>query len=930
MSIVKGLVTVLSIAVMIQASHAQIVTLTGQVRDSLSSEPLAGANVTIKSPDDSLIMGVATDLQGRFNFNRAIPVPFKIEITHLGYVSYKHLYTQPVTDIGKILLAEDKRLLETVTVQGQIPIGETKGDTIAFNAQAFKVKEGADTEELIQKMPGITVENGTVKAQGEDVQRVLVDGRPFFGDDPTLALRNLPAEVVERIEVFDQLSEQAQFTGFDDGQNTRTINIVTRSDRRNGEFGKVFASAGTDERYAAGGNVNVFKGTQRTSFIGMSNNINQQNFSTQDLLGVVGSSGGGRRAGGGRGGTRGGGGGRGQNNSTNNFMVGQQGGINTTHSAGVNFSDVWNKKLEINGSYFFNASANESSESTYRTYFTQGINDQRYQELSTSEADNYNHRLNVRMNYSIDEYNSLLVRPSINFQSNNTVSNLAAFNAAGSEILSQTDNRNSANTSGYNVGNELLYRHRFAKRGRTVSLSLRTTWSDRDGERLLFAVNTDDRMNVADTMNQQSKTSSGGFNYNTSFVYTEPMGEKGQLQLNYNFGNNISTSDQYTYRFNPETGYYSLLDTALSNVFDNDYKTHRAGAGYRYNAGKLNLTINLSYQRASLINDASFPVPYAADYMFDNFLPSVTMNYRFGTGRNVRFNYRTNTNAPSINQLQNVINNTNPLQLSSGNPSLNQQYGHQVVLRYTSINAETSRNLVTFFSAGLNKDYIGNSTVIASGDTVINNSVTLPTGGQYSYPVNLNRSWNLRTFITYGFRLPALKSNFNFNLSFNYAESPSLINYVENINSTTSLVPGLSLTSNVSDKLDFTVSTSRNFNVVRNSLQPQLNNDYAVQNTSAKVYWNFWKNLFVDNALVHQVYSGLEDPYNQSIVLWNASVGARFLKDNRGELKLMIYDLLNQNTNIQRSITESYSEDTQTRILQQYFLLSFTYRFVRS
>lgn len=301
-------------------AHGQSVgSVDGSVTDT-KGEPLIGVTVQLASqPDSSLRRGVVTDLSGRFTFDNLPTGSYRLQASFVGFTP---AFETIRIDSGRvqlptIQLRETARQLNEVVVKGKTVSAEQKGDTIQFNANAFKVNRDAQAEDLVRKLPGVDLSGGGIKVQGEDVREILVDGKPFFGDDPAIALRNLPAEVIDKIEVFDRLSDQSQFTGVNDGNTLKTINIVTRPDRRNGQFGKVYAGlgtpvAGTDATYAAGGSVNLFKGDRRISIIGQTNNVNQQNFSSQDLLGVLGSGGGGggQRGGGGRaGGGRGGRGG---------------------------------------------------------------------------------------------------------------------------------------------------------------------------------------------------------------------------------------------------------------------------------------------------------------------------------------------------------------------------------------------------------------------------------------------------------------------------------------------------------------------------------------------------------------------------------------------------------------------------------------------
>ncbi|MEX0882726.1 MAG: carboxypeptidase-like regulatory domain-containing protein, partial [Cyclobacteriaceae bacterium] len=370
----------------------------GKVVEQSSKDPMIGANVLLKTQEDSLIGNATTGPDGAFSIAYPLLPMFKLEITYVGFEKVTREFSRGMPlDLGVISLSEDSNLLGEVVIEGENSVGEMKGDTAVFNASAFKTKENAMAEDLIGKLPGITIENGQVQAQGEQVQKVLVDGREFFGNDPSIALRNLPADAISSVEVLDQRSDQSRLTGFDDGNYAKTINIITKGNMRNSYFGRVYGGYGTGDAYSLGGNINFFNGNRRISLIGLFNNVNQQNFSSDDLLGVSGGLGGGGRRGGGR---RGGGGG--------NFGVAQNNGIVTTNSLGLNYSDKWGEKINFTGSYFFNSTDNNVLERTNRETVVNEEQRLIYQEDQISTVTNNNHRMNGRMEFDINEKNALI------------------------------------------------------------------------------------------------------------------------------------------------------------------------------------------------------------------------------------------------------------------------------------------------------------------------------------------------------------------------------------------------------------------------------------------------------------------------------------------------------------------------------------------
>jgi hypothetical protein len=871
---------------------------------------LPGATLKLISVRDSTKADYrSSGTKGDFLFDKLARGRFRLEITYVGFEKYVQdvFVGGKVENIGTISIKPSSTSLGEVEIKEIAVRAEQKGDTTQYNAAAFKVTQDATTEDLVKKMPGITIENGTVKAHGEDVKRVLVDGKQFFGDDPSVTLKNLPAEVVDKIQVFDKLSDQAAWTGFDDGSGQKTINIVTRNAKNSGQFGKFSAGYGTDDRYLLGANVNFFKGQRRITLLGMSNNVNQQNFSAEDVLG---SSSGGRQQGmpGGRGGGP-------------SFQMGPQSGIFSTQAIGFNYTDSWGSKLVLNASYFWNYGVNTTNKQVDRQYILGSEVSQYYRETSSSSSDNSNHRMNMRIEYNADSSNSFILTPRLSLQINKSNNFSGALTSPDPELtlanlLNQSKNDNESDANGYNFNNEILYRHKFNKKGRTVSLNLGTGISKRYRNSYVNSISDffgQAHGQISDTINQYGKTLSDGLNLSSNLVYTEPLGKNSQLQLNYNASWSQNTNDKKTYNYVKEQQQYSSFDTLYSNIYDNGYITHRLGTGYLYQTEKMNLNAGLTFQYAELKGNTSFPYIDSTRKTFNSILPNVMLNYKFTKFTNIRITYRASTNAPSAGQLQKVVDNSNPLLLSTGNPSLKQEIRHFAMSRFSHSNKDKTANLfgMLFFQKITN--YIGNSTLIASN------------GAQFTMPVNLDGAWNGRALITVGFPIKPIKSNLNFNTGISYNRIPSLINTRVNFSNTYGINLGAVLSSNISDKIDFTFTYNINYNLVENTIQPELNNNYFFQIGSAQFNWEFWKGFFIQNSVTYQNYNGISSNISNQYTLWNFNVGKKLFKNKSGELKLSCYDILDQNKSLNRSVTDTYIEDSNTEILRQYFMFSFTY-----
>ncbi|GAB4408398.1 MAG: TonB-dependent receptor [Microscillaceae bacterium] len=905
---------------------AQEHTLKGRVVSGDEQKPLPGANAILYNSAREVVKAIFSNEEGFFELRVNRGAAYTLKISFVGYQTLeKPLFLAgEATDLGSLVLLPDNQTLKTIEVQGQAVPTIQKGDTTEYNALAYKTNPDASAEDLIQKMPGVVVQNGTVQAQGENVRQVLVDGKPFFSDDPNLALRNLPAEMIDKIQVFDQASDQAQFTGFDDGQNLKTINIITKPDKSRGEFGKVYGGYGQNHRYLGGGSANVFRKESRFSLIGQSNNINVQNFSAEDLLGVVNTP---QNRGGNFGGGRfrlGGGG-----TDASDFLVGNQSGITTTHALGLNYSDNWGKDIETSGFYFFNRSQNETEEQRNEQIFLGTNETQFYNEDRLSNQQNNNHRLSFNFEYRWSPRTSLITRTRFSTQSNQSVDESEAFTLLANQLLNQNENLNNREGWGYNFSNNLLLRHRFAKIGRTLSLNFNTLLNQQESDGTLSSENTsfEEESTTQTTISQQNDRETFTRTFSTNLIYTEPLSRTWFWMSNAQLSFQHTDSEQNTFQFEESTQDYSTFLPTLSNAFESLYRTLNLGSGLRFRKKTWTGMLRLNYQWAFLDNETVFPSPESQERDFHNVLPSVMLNWRGSSGKNLRIFYRTSTQVPSVAQLQAVINNQNPLQVSVGNPALLQEYQHRWVLRYAGPNPEKSRTLFFFLGGSYTQHYIGTETWVARADSLVQADVVLARGGQITSPVNLNGYWNLRSLFTYGLPLKALKSNLNLNLSLAYLRTPGLINGQSNFANNPSLGLGLVLSSNISPNVDFTLSVNPAYNWVRNTLQTDLNNRFLTLNSSIKFTGITPGGWVLRSELNQQWFDGLAEGFDQSFWLWNMSVGKKFFKKQQGELSVQVFDLLNQNNNIQRNVSEVSIEDVRTNVLPRYFLLKFEYTF---
>lgn len=903
-------------------------TINGEIREKSTQKILKSAYVSLINLEDSTKRKTAaTGGDGKFTFNAIISGSYSLRVSFLGYEEYRQnlVLGDSMLIIPTIFLEENSKELNEVKVIGQVAATIQKIDTLQFNAKAFKVNPDAMASELLEKLPGAMMENGKLQIQGDEVKQVMIDGKLFFGKDATAALKNIPSEVIDKIQVFDQLSEQSQLSGLDDGNTIKTVNITTRPDMRNGVFGRNSLGFGTNDSYKFNSSINRFKGNSRFTVLLQSNNINEQNFSSEDLLGVASVSAQIRR-----GGNRGGGGGQqggGGTDNSGNFLVNNQPGYNTTNALGLNYSNEWGKNLKFQGSYFLNQANNSTLENTFQQYIQTTNTGQTYTETSNSSTKSLNHRAYFRLEYKIDDKNSLIMTPNLSIQNTDVNSNYDGITDLKNVKLNDVSNRNISKNQAVNFSNNLLFRHRFGKIGRALTFNVSTNFSNREADRLLKSVNNfyGTRPSLR-MLNQDAITNADGWGLNTSLYYSEPIGKKNSVFVSTSFGYNENQSERYAYDFSDAEQIYNRLDTLLSNVFNSDYYNYKIGTGFRRMSKELQLSVEVRYQNADLINEQIFPKKYNLDRSFNNILPSFSVRYNLnGKAKTLRFNYQTQTQQPSITQLQEVVNNNNPLRLSTGNPALLQEYQHQFSLRYTSTSQTNFSNFVALMSGNVVRGNITNSNFIASKDTIIDQNIILKTGSQLTRPVNLDGQYSMRGFLSYGFPLKFVKSNFNSNLTANFSRSPGLNNSVLNYGDAQRYSFGLVLSSNISTNLDFTISSNSNFSSFQNTVFPNLNNEFFNQNLKFRL------NIIIGNGFVFNTdatyysFSGLTSTFNQKYTLWNMAIAKKMFKNQSGEIRLSVFDLLKQNTSIQRNITTNYVEDVQSNVLQQYFMMSFNY-----
>jgi hypothetical protein len=882
----------------------------GVLMDSISKQPLADATVSLVDlKDSSLISFSLTDENGRFEIKNIAAGDYQVVSSFTGLQSLRQKISitadNPQIDLGAVNLSRNYKALDEIIITDDAPV-KVKGDTLAFRADAFKTKPNATVEDLLKKLPGMQVEkDGTVKAQGETVQKVYVDGKEFFSNDPKLATKNLTAEMIDQVEVYDDMSEQAKFNGIDDGSRTKAINLKLKKDKKKGTFGRANAGVGTSDRYDAGITTNFFKGATQGWLIAKTNNTNNMGFTMSDNMGMFSGGGGG----GGNMMVRGGfpGGGSGGNTS---FGSGGT-GITTTTQAGVNYRDMWGKKLSVNGSYFYNHANRENQSLNYRQSFFPNFQINREQQ-SITQNQNGNHRFNLNMVWEIDSFNSIVFTPNVSTQRSQSNSE--------DTVSSWMINNNDSYLQSANMNNHLIWRRKFNRKGRTLSVNLNTYMnnSDRSG------FNLDDQRNYLPSgdlnsslyRNYMTNTDSRNNNYSVNVSYTEPIGRNKLIELNYNRYNSRSESDRNTWDYNGTSKKYDRAVDSLTNEYQSSNLYDRYGGNFRLAKKKYNLQLGFSVQNTQL-ETQNLTLKSNISNHYTNLFPTASFNYNFSRGKSLRFNYRGRTNQPSASQLDSTTDYSRYPYIYKGNPSLDQEVGHNFSLNFNSFDAVTFRN---FFA----------SLSYSSTQNKITNAIDQRGNVEYTTPVNLDGAFNLNGNVNVGFPIKKMRGgNINFTTKASYYRDVNLVNLQKNFTSNMMLGEDVRLNYNFRDKLDLGVTASVMYNSVNYTNSFNNDNSYYTHAYSVDATYTLPGGFILSSDLDYTFYTGRTDGFNQNYVMWNGGLARKVFKNKRGELKLSVFDILNQNISVTRNVNANYIEDVQNTVLKRFGLLSFTYQFNR-
>ncbi|MCW3462455.1 TonB-dependent receptor [Chitinophaga nivalis] len=890
--------------------------INGLLTDKTTKEAMPAATIVLLHARDSTVAATTmTDTKGNFELSNVAAGNYRLYVSFLGYQPVNKPISidtsHKLVALGNIAMEHKGVDLHAVEIREEKPPIVVKKDTLEFNADAFKTRENAVVEDLLKKLPGVTVDkDGAITAHGETVTKVFVDGKPFFGNDPKLATKNLPANIIDKVQVIDRKSDQAQFTQIDDGQTEKAINIVIKKDKKKGIFGRATAGYGTDDRFGGNLSLNRFRENQQMSLLAGGNNVNNLGYSMMDQMSFGGGGGGGGRGGGG--------GGRSAMRAMQQSMgMGNNAGITRNWNAGLNFNQTYGKNLIVNGGYFYNDTKTDIKQKTARQNFLPDSTNY-YNNNAQSLTDNSNNRLFGRVEYQIDSLHSLIFSPtySLTNASSNSITDYQSLNSKRDTInKGMTINEGSGNSQ--NLGGTLLFRKKFKKAGRTFTANFSYNNTTNDQENYNRSTITYFNPDSVVTFNQLNDIHSTSRNAGVNVTYTEPVFKDRYLEVNYGVTKYNSNSTKYTYDFDAGKNTYSQLNDSLSNAFTNSTLNQQAGLTLRTTKLKYDYSFGLNVLFNNLDNN-TYSFRTGKDSLIQqhtvNFAPNATFNYTFAKNKRLRINYNGSTQQPTVQQLQPVPDNSNPLYIQLGNPDLKPSFSNTLSVNYNQFNNITFRGMF----ASLNGTFGSNK--------IINATSLDEKGRQVSKPVNVNGYFTVRGMLHNSIPLSKTPGqNLNTSSTVSYSRDVNITNGQMNYSKSLLLSQAANVSYMYKELLDIAIGGSVNYNATSYTLAQSQNTQYLDFNANLDFNINLPYGFLIGSDVTCTLNRGRTAGYNLTSTMWNANISKYVFPKKQGMIKVQGFDLLRQYVNVSRSVSDNYIEDVQSNVLQQYFMVSFTY-----
>ncbi|MDX1753986.1 MAG: outer membrane beta-barrel protein [Salinimicrobium sediminis] len=891
-------------------SWAQQFSISGKVVDAQTNVPLESATLFVeKVQDSSLVSYTISNQEGNFIIEGSGKMDsLRLVSTFNGYASLSRILSleQRKIELGLLKMEVANNILGEVTVVSERAPVTVKKDTLEFNAGSFNTRQDANLEEVMKKLPGVEIDaQGNITVNGKPVSRILVNGKEFFGKDPKIATKNLPKEIIDKIQVVDTKTKSEEFTGKAGDPDDKTINVTIKEDKNKGYFARATAGGGTDERYELSGIGNYFKDDLRISALASSNNINSSGFSMDEVFDMMGN--------------------RGRSimiRSNGSFAVngmnfGSDKGITKSETAGLNFTNEWNKKYEVAGDYFYAKSDTETASVVEReTFLPEGSF---YTDI-VSEANiiNQNHRANFNFEVELDTMTRIAIRPAI------TLSDGFAHRTSASERMDEsreliTNIVDKEDILSKEFSNRLSFTRKFGKRGAYLDASFENSNQLRESENFFYSelFDTDgDVLQETGIQDQFIDDRNTTDEYEAAISQRSVLAEKLFLDLSYDFSTRQMNSTRSVYEYDGETNSYNLFNNLLSNDFEVKSFKHIPNAGLNYEGKKLRASFDIGLLNTTLKNQN-----FLADIDFKNnyndlFLRT-NVRYELARGKSVYAYYQNDTQIPSIRELQPVPNLTDPLNIFIGNPKLDPTYSHRISMGYQNFDFATRSGMSIYASTTFYEDQVVPYSI--TEDLITTTTYRNLDGGISSYAgISLSKR----------IKKEEQEFSYRFGLYGNYNRQIGFSNGFRYRADRFGVYPSIRLGYNYNDKIEINPRYEMNYNLSNYDISNRREEEY-INHTVALEATTYWpKNVVFGNDISFVSYGNVAPGFDPTSVLWNMSLGYKFLNDD-ATLKVKVYDLLNENVSTRRTIAEDYVQDTRELILEQYFMLSFTYKISR-
>lgn len=917
----KILLYILTLVIFSASSFAQNASVRGTVYDIINKQNLVNGSVSILRQKDSVLYQFTRSKEkGVFELNNLKAGKYSILVTYPLYADFVdnfELTDTSTLDLGIIRMILKANLLNDVIVKSKISAIKINGDTTEFKADSFKVREGASVEEMLKKLPGIQVDkDGKITAMGEKVDKVLVDGEEFFGDDPTIATRNLQADAIDKVQVFDKKSDQATFTGIDDGQRQKTINLKMKDDKKKGYFGKIDLGAGPNDRWNNSVMINRFRSKMKLSAFGIMSSTGKTGLDwTENNQYGSGSDGF-------------------EYDEDNGFFFNQEDnddlsnssyygeGLPKSWAAGLNYSNKFNdQKQSLNGSYRYNklntegAGNNLSQQITANNIFTTN-------ESGNTFSSKERNSINGTYDWNLDSSTSIKIKG--NGYVGNSISqsyNKAQTTNTAGDLTNSSERTYNSKADNSNLVASILFRHKFKKVGKSFSWNIEEKRSTSGSDGLLYAnVQTliGDGGLLTTITDQKKDNSSTTSSFNSKMIYTHPLSKKIFAEINYAFRKSGNEAELLAYN-KDASGKYTMLSDTFSNHYKYDVFTNSAGLFFKYNGKKTVVSLGsdvafANFKQTDLFRNSE------TTRDFTNFFPRASFTYKFKQSSRINMGYNGRTQQPTLQQIQPIPDNSNPLYITVGNPNLKQQFNHNLYMNFNSFKVLSQRGFFVYSNFMMQQNAIVTNTYVndTSGKTI----------NQY---INADGNYNYYFGGNFFIKLKKLDANFDMGLNANGSKFKSFVNGIENV--TLNNAPGISfgLGKDKEKKYNFYLRSGFNYNFSTTQVQEKTTTNYYTIsfnfNYTLQLPKKFELNTDMD-ANIRQKTELFTD--NNNVFLWNAYIGRKLLKNDKALVKFVAHDILNQNIGYSRYVSANQISERNYQTITRYFMLSFVWNFSKT